>query len=67
VVQKADMESKGVMMPSVGMFALAAVGGLAVGLGASVYKRSRRNTRPSVTPSSLEEGALLEDVEVPIE
>merc|ERR1712183_592672 len=67
VVQKAEMESKGWMMPAMGMFALASVAGLAVGLGASVYRRSRRNTRDvDLQPVSLEEGSLLSEVEGPV-
>jgi len=57
VVQKAEMGSKGWMLPSMGMFAFFAIGGLAAGLGLSVYSRRRRNTR-EVVPLQvpLEEG-----------
>jgi len=68
VVQKADMDSKGWMMPSMGMFAFFAVGGLAAGLGASMYRRSRRSTRVILPRHvSLEEGSLLSEMEGPVE
>jgi len=51
------MGSKGWMMPSMGMFALFAVGGLAAGVGASVVRRSRRNTRQQNHYEHMEEGA----------
>jgi len=57
VVQKADV--KGWMMPSVGMFAMVAVGGLVAGFATSAYRRSRRSTRAVVAHyDSLEEGSL---------
>merc|ERR1712187_285367 len=45
VAQKAQLDSKDWMMPSMGMFAFFAIGGLAAGLGVSAYRRIRRNKR----------------------
>merc|ERR1711879_508678 len=56
VALNADENSKSWAMPSMGMFALFAVGGLAAGVGASVFKRGRRNTRQPSVYTTLEDG-----------
>merc|ERR1711879_530114 len=56
VVLNADEGSKSWAMPSMGMFALFAVGGLAAGVGASIFKRGRRNTRQPSVYTTLEDG-----------
>merc|ERR1712113_1009079 len=68
MAQKAGLDSKAWMMPSMGMFAFFATGGLAAGVGASMYKRSRRSTRRVLAQNgSLEEGSLLSEMEGPVE
>merc|ERR1712226_61737 len=56
VVLNADEDSKSWAMPSMGMFALFAVGGLAAGVGASIFRRGRRNTRQPSVYTTLEDG-----------
>merc|ERR1712048_1495380 len=56
VVLNADSDSKPWTMPLMGMFALLAVGGVAAGVGASVFRRGRRNTRQPVLYTTLEDG-----------
>merc|ERR1712125_302686 len=48
VVLNAEGDSKPWAMPLIGMSALLAIGGVAAAVGASIFKRGRRNTRQPV-------------------
>merc|ERR1712207_112684 len=56
VAQTGDNSSKSWAMSSVGMFALLSVSGPAAGVGASMFRRTRRNTRQQSHYENLEDG-----------
>merc|ERR1711982_36082 len=61
-IQQGVDSSKSWAMSSVGMFALLSVSGLAAGVGASIFRRTRRNTRQQSHYENLEDG-----IQAPVE